>query len=122
MKNVLICSVAVLAILLVDGTAMTKVRVRGALERMKRRLKRMNKEQAPLPPEKVDRLVFYTLRHSYASIALQNGASIFEVSNIMGHSSVTMTDRVYGRHRHRRNATAAEEYGRRLAMRGPNKG
>ncbi len=79
-----------------DGTALTKDGVRRAFDRLKRRLGRTNKEEQLLPPEKLDRLVFYTLRHSYASIALQNGASIFEVSKIMGHSSVTITVARYG--------------------------
>ena len=79
-----------------DGSRLTEGRLRGALDRLKRRLKRTKKEAAPFPQEKVDRLVFYTLRHSYASIALQNGASIFEVSKIMGHSAVTITVARYG--------------------------
>ena len=38
---------------------------------------------------------FYTLRHTYASHLLMNGVDIFTVSKLLGHSSVTVTERHY---------------------------
>lgn len=37
----------------------------------------------------------HTLRHSSATIALNNGASLYEVSCLLGHSSTQITERVY---------------------------
>ena len=39
---------------------------------------------------------FHSLRHSYAKTALENGAEITWLSRHLGHSSVTITDGVYG--------------------------
>ncbi len=35
---------------------------------------------------------FHTLRHSFASMLVQNGVPIFTVSNLLGHHSVTVTE------------------------------
>jgi len=35
----------------------------------------------------------HDLRHSFASIAVNNGASLYEVQRLLGHSSSTMTQR-----------------------------
>jgi integrase len=40
-----------------------------------------------------NKLVFHTLRHTYASWLVQEGVSIYEVSKLLGHSTITMTER-----------------------------
>lgn len=40
-------------------------------------------------------LKFHELRHTFATIALESGETIFEVSRWLGHSSVDITDKVY---------------------------
>ena len=76
-----------------DGTYLTKDRVRGAFERLRAVLKG---GVDGFPKEKAEQLVFYSLRHTFASVALQSGASIFEVSKILGHSTPTITVSRYG--------------------------
>jgi len=39
---------------------------------------------------------FHGLRHSFASLSLQSGASLFEVSKMLGHQSMEFTAEVYG--------------------------
>jgi integrase len=40
-----------------------------------------------------DKVVFHTLRHTYASWLVQSGVPIYEVSKLLGHSTITMTER-----------------------------
>ena len=40
-----------------------------------------------------NKVVFHTLRHTYASWLVQKGISIYEVSKLLGHSTITMTER-----------------------------
>ena len=39
------------------------------------------------------RVVFHTLRHTFASWLVQRGTSIYEVAKLMGHSTIRMTER-----------------------------
>jgi integrase len=40
-----------------------------------------------------DKAVFHTLRHTYASWLAQKGLDIYEVKELLGHSTITMTER-----------------------------
>lgn len=51
----------------------------------------------------------HDLRHSFASLFLLDGGDIFKLSKILGHSSVAITERVYG---HLRPDAFQEDYGR----------
>ena len=42
---------------------------------------------------KLDDLRAHDLRHTFASVAVQNGASLYEVQKLLGHSSSSMTQR-----------------------------
>lgn len=68
-----------------------------------------NKDGAPIRPEYmsqafsrlVDRLSipslrFHDLRHTFASRALSDGASLFHVSRMLGHASISITADIYG--------------------------
>ncbi len=46
-----------------------------------------------LPQEKAAELRFHDLRHTYGSLAVQNGVPLQTVSRIMGHSTLQMTMR-----------------------------
>ncbi len=46
-----------------------------------------------LPPKHPDRVVFHTLRHSYASWLVKSGVSLYTVQELLGHASITMTQR-----------------------------
>ena len=60
------------------------------------------------------RLRLHDLRHSFASLFLLDGGDIFKLSRILGHSSVTITERTYA---HLRPDAFEEDYGRvRFAM------
>jgi integrase len=39
------------------------------------------------------RIVFHSLRHTFASWLVQRGTSIYEVAKLMGHSTIRMTER-----------------------------
>ena len=40
-----------------------------------------------------DKVVFHTLRHTYASWLVQNGIDLYTVMRLMGHSTIAMTER-----------------------------
>ena len=40
-----------------------------------------------------ERVVFHTLRHTFASRLMEDGADLYSVKELMGHSSITMTER-----------------------------
>lgn len=52
---------------------------------------RKNMNEAELPKE----LTFHSLRHTFATIALENGADIYAVSKVMGHSTPVVTAKFY---------------------------
>jgi site-specific recombinase XerD len=39
------------------------------------------------------KVVFHTLRHTYASWLVEKGVDLYVVKQLMGHSSLTMTER-----------------------------
>ena len=43
--------------------------------------------------DRLDKVVFHTLRHTYASWLVQSGESIYTVKDLMGHSTLAMTER-----------------------------
>jgi integrase len=56
-----------------------------------------------------ERMRVHDLRHSFASLWLIDGGDIFDLSRILGHSSVTITERTYA---HLRPDTFEKDYGR----------
>jgi len=40
-----------------------------------------------------DKVVFHTLRHTFASWLVQNGVDLYTVQKLMGHSTIAMTER-----------------------------
>jgi integrase len=68
-------------------------------------------EHAELP----EQMRIHDLRHSFASLWLIDGGDIFKLSRILGHSSVTITERTYA---HLRPDAFGEDYGR-VAFRMP---
>jgi site-specific recombinase XerD len=52
---------------------------------------RKSMKEAGLPQE----LTFHSLRHSFATHALEKGANIYGVSKIMGHSTPMVTSQFY---------------------------
>jgi site-specific recombinase XerD len=43
--------------------------------------------------DNLNKVVFHTLRHTYASILVQDGLSLYQVSKLLGHSTITITER-----------------------------
>lgn len=56
-----------------------------------------------------ERMRLHDLRHSFASLFLLDGGDVFKLSRILGHSSVTITERTYA---HLRPDAFEEDYGR----------
>jgi integrase len=46
-----------------------------------------------LEAEGLPTIRIHDLRHTYASILINNGVSIYEVQRLLGHSNITMTQR-----------------------------
>jgi len=40
-----------------------------------------------------DKLTFHSLRHTYASLLVQAGVDIYHVKELLGHSSIALTER-----------------------------
>ena len=40
-----------------------------------------------------DKVTFHTLRHTYASMLVQKGVDIYQVKELLGHSSIALTER-----------------------------
>lgn len=59
-----------------------------------RRLERVC-EHAGLPTTGKNRIVIHSLRHTFATRLLRAGVPIYEVSKLLGHASVTTTERFY---------------------------
>lgn len=49
----------------------------------------------PIPPELTKKPDLYSLRHTHASLMLDAGMSIWQLSRHMGHASVSVTEEVY---------------------------
>jgi len=49
-----------------------------------------------LAPTRLPNVPIHDLRHTYATLALKEGASVLEVSRALGHSKPTVTLNVYG--------------------------
>ncbi len=43
-----------------------------------------------------DKVTIHTLRHTFAALYLKRGGDIYKLSKLLGHSSVAITERVYG--------------------------
>jgi integrase len=71
-------------------------------------------DHAGLPPQ----LRLHDLRHTFASLWLIDGGDIFKLSRILGHSSVTITERTYA---HLKPDAYDQDYGR-VAFRMPSVG
>jgi integrase len=56
-----------------------------------------------------EKRTFHSLRHSYARITLENGAPLFWLSRQLGHSSVQVTQDVYGHFSRSARKTEAEK-------------
>ena len=69
-----------------EGSPLPETTVRGMMERAVRRCELIQKAGKK-------GVTFHCLRHTAASLMVQNGATIFDVSKILGHSTVTMTMR-----------------------------
>jgi integrase len=52
---------------------------------------------------------FHDLRHAAASLALEQGASLREVMELLGHSSITLTANTYGHIRDRAMRNVADK-------------
>lgn len=52
-------------------------------------------QEAGLPTKGEDRIVLHSLRHTFASRLLRAGKSIYDVKELLGHKSVTTTERYY---------------------------
>jgi integrase len=59
---------------------------------------------------------FHDLRHSYASIALAHGVTLYTVSKLLGHSSITLTSDTYGHLLKSSAVEAADAMDRALAV------
>lgn len=51
-----------------------------------------------LPDDKRKMVTFHTLRHTFASHYMHNGGNIYTLSKILGHHSVTTTEKIYAHH------------------------
>ena len=51
---------------------------------------------AAIPKEKRDHVTLHTCRHTWASLTLQGGEPVFNVSKILGHASISFTVARYG--------------------------
>jgi integrase len=60
---------------------------------IKKAIDRAGLNSPDMVKEKGGRVTMHTLRHSYASKLVKNGASLFEVSVLLGHSDPKMTQR-----------------------------
>jgi integrase len=59
-------------------------------------------EKAGLPHQKI-----HALRHSYATAYVEQGGSIYDLQEILNHSSITVTERYRQLNRHRQQKTAS---------------
>lgn len=75
------------------------------------------KERADLPLEKKQNFRFHDMRHTAASLMVAEGVPLFDVSRILGHSSVRMTER-YAHFAPKAGRAAIDALGRALERAG----
>ena len=56
-------------------------------------------------------LTIHALRHTAASLLLSEGATLFDVKELLGHASITMTSDTYGHMLDHRAGTVADLLG-----------
>ena len=69
-----------------DGAPVKPSAVRAMMGRAVHRCRAITKEKKP-------KVTLHVLRHTFASLAAQNGVSFFELGKLLGHSTPTMTAR-----------------------------
>ena len=94
-----------------DGEPLGMGRIRGMLARALNRCR-------DIPEHKKNKITFYTFRHTFASLAAQNGVSYFELGKILGHSTPAMTAR-YAHFYAEHTRAAIVTVGRILSIRTP---
>ncbi len=65
---------------------------------------------AGLYPDKHDneRVTIHTLRHTFAVLYLERGGDIYDLSKMLGHASIAITDKIYGRYTRKRKEGQAK--------------
>lgn len=94
-----------------DGSPIKKMAVAGMMARAVRRCDE-------IPVEKKKDVTFHVTRHTFSSLAAQNGVTLFELQSLLGHSTPAMTAR-YAHFFPEGPRAAVNKLGRVLSGRGP---